>query len=269
LALVLRAQGNLKGSFDALKEADHIRGKFPILPVLNSMLEKCNVRLWLSQKNMKRIEHWAEENDIKDAKIKDASFKIPKDKKHLLITLARVFIATDNADEALNILKHLGGDAESEKRIGVLIEILILQALALQALNKKTSALKVLERALALAEPGGYVRVFVDEGPSIAILLEKLLNEKADVPRAYVKKLLSSFRLNKLIKTDDGLVERLSERELEVLRLLANGLSNKKITETLFVSLSTVKTHLRNIYGKLNVHSRTEAIVKAKELELL
>lgn len=187
----------------------------------------------------------------------------------MLITLARVFIATDNADKALNILKHLGGDAESEKRIGVLIEILILQALALQTLNKKTSALKVLERALALAEPGGYVRVFVDEGPSIAILLEKLLNDKAGVSRAYVNKLLSAFQVDKLIQTKDGLVEQLSERELEVLRLIAAGLSNRRISEELYISLSTAKTHLRNIYGKLNVHSRTKAIVKAKELALL
>jgi LuxR family maltose regulon positive regulatory protein len=269
LALVLRAQGNLKGTFDALMKADHIRGKFPILPVLDSMLEKCNVRLWLSQKNMKRIEHWAKENDIYDVYRNDASFKIPKDREQLLITLARVFITQDKADEALDILKHLGGYTESEKRIGALIEILILQAQALQAQNNTASALKVLGRALALAEPGGYVRVFVDEGPSIAGLLEKLLDRKSDVPRAYIKKLLSAFRLNKMIKADDGLVELLSERELEVVRLISAGLSNKKITEALFISMSTVKTHLRNIYHKLNVHSRTEAIAKTKELELL
>ena len=76
-------------------------------------------------------------------------------------------------------------------------------------------------------------------------------------------------RLNKLIETDDGLVERLSERELEVLRLIVAGLSNKKIMEELFISLNTVKTHISNIFSKLDVHSRTEAIVKAKELDLL
>ncbi len=100
-------------------------------------------------------------------------------------------------------------------------------------------------------------------------LLEKSLDTNVDVPRVYVKKLLSAFRLHKLIETDDGLVERLSERELDVLRLIAGGLSNNKIMAELFISLSTVKTHIRNIYSKLNVHSRTEAIVKAKELDLL
>ncbi len=109
----------------------------------------------------------------------------------------------------------------------------------------------------------------MDEGPPLAELLEKILDAKVDVSRAYVKKLLSAFRLSKLIKTDDGLIERLSERELEVLRFIAAGLSNKKIMEELFISLSTVKTHIRNIYSKLYVHSRTEAIVKAKELDLL
>jgi LuxR family maltose regulon positive regulatory protein len=126
-----------------------------------------------------------------------------------------------------------------------------------------------LKKALSLAEPGGYTRVFVDEGPHIAKLLEKTLDAKGKSPRAFVKKLLPAFRLRQIMQSDGGPIEGLSERELEVLRFIAAGLSNKKITEELFISMSTVKTHLRNIYGKLNVHSRTEAIVKAKELGLL
>jgi LuxR family maltose regulon positive regulatory protein len=146
---------------------------------------------------------------------------------------------------------------------------LVLLALVQEAQGDISPALASLERALVLAEPEGYLRIFVDEGPPIAELLEKVLDTKTAVPRAYMKKLLSAFRLNKLAIEDDALVENLSERELYVLRLIAAGLSNKKIMEELFLSLSTVKTHIRNIYSKLNVHSRTEAIIKARELNLL
>jgi len=269
LARVLQAQGDFQGALDALQEADQVRGKFSVMPMLIGMLEKSKVRLWLAQDNTTAIESWAQENGVYDAGESFVLTEIPEEKKPLLITLARVFIAQHKMDEALGLLESLKESAEEGENINILIEILILQALALQNQNNITFALKALERSLVLAESGSFIRIFVDEGPPLAKLLEKILNENADVPRAYVKKLLSAFRLSKVIRTDDGLVERLSERELEVLRLIAGGLSNNKITEELFISLSTVKTHTRNIYSKLNVHSRTEAIVKAKDLELL
>jgi LuxR family maltose regulon positive regulatory protein len=103
----------------------------------------------------------------------------------------------------------------------------------------------------------------------MAELLEKMIDARKDVPRAFVKKLLSAFKLMRIAKHHDGLLEPLSERELEVLRFIAAGLPNKKITEQLFISMSTVKTHLRNIYGKLDVHSRTEAVAKAMDLGIL
>jgi len=185
------------------------------------------------------------------------------------IMFARILLAQGRLNDASGLLDRLNKEAKEGGRILSQIETLLVKALVLWTQRNITEALIVFGKALSLAEPGGYIRLFLDEGPLIAELLEKILAAKADVPRAYVKKVLSAFRLNKLVKTDDGPVERLSERELEVLRLIAAGLSNQKITEALFISLSTVKTHLRNIYGKLNVHRRTEAIVKAKELELL
>jgi LuxR family maltose regulon positive regulatory protein len=166
-------------------------------------------------------------------------------------------------------LDRLSKVSEKGGRVLNQIEALLVKTLALRAQKNIIEASAALGKAVSLAEPGGYIRVFLDEGAPIVELLEKMLDAKVDVPREYVKTLISNFRLNKLIKTDNCLIEKLSERELEVLRLIAAGLSNKKITEALFISMSTVKTHLRNIYGKLEAHSRTEALAKAKELKLL
>lgn len=182
---------------------------------------------------------------------------------------ARILIAQGRFDDALELLNRLIAEDEKAGRVLNQIETLILQSLAFKKLNKEAKSLAALKKALSPAEPGGYTRVFVDEGPHMAKLLEKILDAKGKIPRTFVKKLLPVFRLRQIMKSDDGLVEGLSERELEVLMFIAAGQSNKKITEELFISMSTAKTHLRNIYGKLNVHSRTEAIVKAKELGLL
>jgi len=269
LACVLQAQQDFKGASDCIAKADLIRSKFPILPVLSGMLEKRRVQLWLTQKRKSQVTRWAMDNATDDTYKRFVHSKVAGENEPPLFTLARVYISQAKMDEALELLNHLEKSAISSGRINNLIEALVLQTLTLSASKNWAAALQTMERCLALAEPGGYIRIFIDEGPLIAKLLEKCLDSKVTVPRAYVKKLLSAFRLSKLIKTDDELVEQLSDRELEVLRSIAAGLSNKKITESLFISLSTVKTHLRNIYGKLNVHSRTEAVAKADELDLL
>ncbi len=182
---------------------------------------------------------------------------------------ARIFLDMGDTSSALKVLEAFRQQMEKKDWKDEQLKIIVLQAITQNAHGEKDKAAQLLREALVLAEPEGFVRTFVDEGLPMAELLEKILKEKSTVPRAYVKKILSAFRLEKTIKTDDGLVEHISKRELEVLRLLASGLSNKKIMEELFLSLSTVKTHIRNIYSKLNVHSRTEVIVKANELDLL
>ena len=160
--------------------------------------------------------------------------------------------------------------AEDGGWMGIAIELLILQALALQGQNKTAEALDALHRALLLAEPEGYVRTFVDEGaPMVALLREAAAR---GIATGYVNKLLAVSGVSEyegVGLTDQPLIDPLSERELQVLHLIATGLSNREIAERLVVAVSTVKTHINNIYRKLDVSKRTQAVARAREMELL
>ena len=158
-----------------------------------------------------------------------------------------------------------------------MIEILALQALAYQARGDLSLALPPLKRALALAEPEGYVRIFADEGQPMARLLSEAVAR--GVAPGYAEKLLTacsqksevitSLPPSSLPPSPQPLVEPLSQRELEILQLIAQGLSNREISERLFLALSTVKGHNQNIFGKLGAQRRTEAIARARELGLI
>jgi LuxR family maltose regulon positive regulatory protein len=200
------------------------------------------------------------------------------------VTLTRVLLARykiDRADgsmlEAMGLLERLLQAAEAGGRMGSVIEILVLQALAYKAQGERPSALVPLKSALTLAEPEGYVRVFVDEGRPMA----QLLSEAAahGIMPDYTGRLLAAFEAEEQKSADEShvapappaqsLIEPLSQRELEVLRLIARGLSNREISERLFLALITVKGHNRNIFRKLQVRRRTEAVALARELGLL
>ena len=158
-----------------------------------------------------------------------------------------------------------------------MIEVLMLQAVALKAQGRQAEALAALERALALAEPEGYARVFIDQGEAMAALLSQV-----DILPAYVGRLLAALENETTAEQrtteepalspgldQSSLVEPLSERELELLRLIAAGMTNRAIAESLMVSVNTVKTHARSIYGKLGVRNRTQAAARARELGLI
>jgi LuxR family maltose regulon positive regulatory protein len=193
------------------------------------------------------------------------------------ITLARLMLAAyrssrveGNLRNALRLLERLLTAAEEGKRTGSLIEILIVQALAQHARGNKLQALASLKRALTLAEPEGYLRIFVDEGQVMTELLTGL--SEMEGLKEYVRKLLSAFGKQgdaHLPPPSQPLIDPLSDRELEVLRLVAQGLSNDEISKRLFLSVSTVKGHNLRIFGKLQVKSRTEAVARARELGLL
>lgn len=183
-------------------------------------------------------------------------------------------MAQGRLDEALGLLMRLFKIVEAAGAMAPAIGILVLQALVLQAQGQGDQALDALERALSLAEPEGYVRAFIGEGAPMGELLRQAAARGIAVE--YVGKLLSEWakemRRGEPAEESPSFpagVEVFTERELEILRLLAIGLSNREIAEQLFLAVGTVKKYTSNIYGKLSVHSRTQASAKARELGLL
>jgi LuxR family maltose regulon positive regulatory protein len=173
-----------------------------------------------------------------------------------------------SAEDAARLLERLRAAAEAGQRTGSVIEILVLQSLVHQARGDIPGALVRLERALALAEPEGYVRVFLSAGPPMVTLLRAAAKRR--ISWAHVRRLLDAAdRGESPRKEPRRLVEPLSERELEVLRLLGTDLDGPAIARRLVVSLNTLRTHTRNIYAKLGVNSRRAAVRQAGELNLL
>jgi len=191
------------------------------------------------------------------------------------LVLARILIAQGRLDEAARLLERLLKVAEAGGRISKEIEILILQALTHQAGGEADRALSALERALILAEPEGFIRIFVDEGPPVAHLLYEAA-ARGTAPD-YVHQLLDAFSTAEAEQTGPTktrvpkpqLVDPLSEREIEVLQLIAEGLTNREIASRLFLALNTVKVHTSNIYGKLGVNNRTKAVARARALGII
>jgi LuxR family maltose regulon positive regulatory protein len=196
------------------------------------------------------------------------------EKHKLPISQARVYLAQGDALKALTVLKSYRQQVEEKGRCDKLLRAIVLQATALHAHGKEKQSLRVLGEALTLAEAGSLIRVFVDEGAPMADLLSKAATQK--IMPNFVNKLLIEFITEEMQNKDKtaqlhtpALIEPLSERELEILRLIAQGLSNREIGERLFLALNTIKGHNRRIFSKLQVQRRTEAVARARELKLL
>jgi LuxR family maltose regulon positive regulatory protein len=186
-----------------------------------------------------------------------------------------VLSAEGRLDEVLHLLERLAEDAEAWHISSRLIEIMMLQSLAYQAKGDKDRAMTALENALTLAEPGRFIRTFVDEGPSMAQLLLEAVAR--DIMPEYAQRLLAAFPASEPAQADavsdhtpeTELIEPLSEREVEVLHLIAERLTNQEVASRLFLSLNTIKAHARNIYDKLGVNNRTQAVARARALGIL
>ncbi len=266
MARIREAHGDLDGALDLLYEAErlYMRDFFPNVRPVAALV----TRVWVAQGRLGEALGWAREQGLEVSD--DLSYL--REFEH--ITLARVLLArykSDRADrsilEAMGLLERLLKAAEEGERTGSVIEILVLQALAHQTQGDIPAALMPLQQALTLAEPEGYVRIFVDEGPPMAVLLEEAA--KHGIAPNYVRQLLTATgSAEDRTPVKQVLIEPLSERELEVLRLLGTDLNGPEIARELIVSLNTVRTHTKNIYTKLGVNNRRAAVRRAEELDL-
>ena len=231
-----------------------------------SRFERLQVEIWLAQDRLRTAVQWSDEM------IQDDAVKGRPESDVAQLEVARVLIVKGDIpslEEALALIQSLHQKAEADGRTGIVIEALALQALAYEKRADIANAMNSLAQALRLAEPEGYLRVFLDFGRPMARLLQEA--HSRDVMSDYVEKLLSAFgdALLLILPVGGILPDPLTIREMEILKLLSAGLSNREIAVELVISPETVKKHASNIYGKLGVGSRTEAAARARELELL
>jgi LuxR family maltose regulon positive regulatory protein len=263
------AQGDLGSARAFLQEEERILPGFKPFFEARSHYLACRVLVHLAKGDFAAAARLVKENGLRS----DDPLNFRGEQDH--ITLSRVLIAQGSYDEAESLLRRLAKEAQAGERFGRLIEILNLQAVALRALDRGSEAIPLLDASLALAEPEGYIRIFIDEGEPMAKLLEEAIRK--GIHPEYARQLLAAFPESstrpqsnqELQKHNLVLIAPLTGRELEVLRLIAAGLSNKEIGQRLSISLRTVKFHTTNIFTKLEVDGRAGAAVKAGELELL
>jgi LuxR family maltose regulon positive regulatory protein len=273
-ARILQAQGNTTAALEAIAKGVLLIETNGVFSEAREAVVTAEVRLQLEQGNNLAAARWAE--SLEEGVRAGDSFRFDNELAH--ITLVKVLLAQNRLDEAVDLISRLEAQAETGGRTGRLIEILILKAMAMQKMGQPARALVTLEQCLALAELEGYTRIFLDEGRSMQMLIAQwLAHDSASPMRDYAIQLLSQFDAEpqgyataqeKGFPTG-GLIEPLSQRELEVLQLVALGKTNHEIARQLFVSPGTVKAHTASIYRKLDVANRTEAVAHARERGIL
>ena len=275
LARLEQARGNTREALAILDRLLQLARQRHFPPQLLTQEAAVRARLELGQGNLATAIRWADSSGLSTR-----DEELPYSLEDEYLSLARVRIAQGRDDPAapflqdvLRLLDRLLQDAEAKARLGSVLEILVLRALALDARGNRTSALATLERALVLAQPEGYIRLFVDEGEPMLALLRQA--QAHSTVLGYIATLLAASGEPPLTDRSSSapgserLLEPLTEREREVLRLLLEGASNREIAHRLVLSVNTVKRHVYNLCGKLGVQSRTQAIARARSLNLL
>jgi LuxR family maltose regulon positive regulatory protein len=279
LARVRQARGDEQGALDAVQTAIEVAERFDAMEVDDIGAALCRARLWIAQGKIEAAARWAEARALD----KDLSLDMLRQEIRSAFSLyrfgeyaawARLLLAQDRPREALDVLEPLLQAAEEAGWVIYAAEVLAVKALALYAHRRLPQALAALERALALAEPGGFVHLFVQKGPPMGQLLREAASR--GIAPQYVGELLAAvdgYEYGRAAGVSPAsaqpLVEPLTERELEVLRLLPTHLSSTEIAEQLLISVHTARFHIKNIYSKLHAHSRGQAVARAEDLGLL
>ena len=276
MARIREAQGDLDGTLDLLHEAEFLYVS-AFSPNVHPIAAQ-KTRVWVAQGRLGEALSWAREQGL----TAEDNLSYLREFEH--ITLVRILLAqygSDHTDssirDAIGLLERLVKAAQEGGRMGSVIEILVLQALAHHAQGDISSALIPLQQALMLAEPQGYIRIFLDEGSPMGQLLREAAARR--IMPNYTGKLLAGFGAEQNRSADESpfltapasqpLIEPLSQRELEVLHLFKTDLLGPEIARELVIALSTVRTHSKSIYSKLNVNDRRAAVKRAAELNLI
>jgi LuxR family maltose regulon positive regulatory protein len=271
LARARAAQGDWEGAFAALDELAEYGLNKP--QAVNPVVELTRAKLWVAQGKVDAAQRWLHAVGIE----KDGEINFYNQENFIL--LARILVVQKEWDQAAELLDRVLKVTEAGNRRGSLIELLILKTLIHHGQGNQDQAVESLGRALAIAEPEGYKRLFLDEGEPMEALLHRASTQH--ISEEFIRELLTTFEAEAPEGADHSalqvkgkspppsLVDPLTERELEVLRLLKTQLSGPEIARELTIALSTLRTHTQGIYSKLNVSNRRAAISKAEELGLI
>lgn len=268
-ARLSESAGEWDAALEWLDEARRGYVKNPI-PILQPIAAR-KARIYLKQGRLERAQAWARERGIATGD----EVRYLTEYEHL--TLAQVRLAEGHFTGINDLLERLLTLAETQKRTGSVIEILLTQALVHQAQGSRRNALVTLEQALVLAEPEGYLRIFIDKGEAMRLLLLNFRETRTAHPlHSYAGKIVAAFAKPAKVASQPmitakttAIIEPLTDRELEIIGLIADGKSNGEISQQLYLAISTVKGHNMRIFAKLQAQNRTEAVARARELGLL
>ncbi len=262
LARLEQARNNREKAQEAMRRVEQLIAEHPPSPRWSIQVKFEQALVWLAQGNWEGPFQRIQKRGLQ---IDD---EIPYRQELEYLLLLRVLLAQGDYGSAITLSSRLLQLADTTGQMGLIIEVLILQALAYQGMKETEQALAALERAFALAQPEGYARIFLDEGEAMTRLLCQA--QSRQVGNGYAAVLLSGVERTSGMTQPSMqlLVEPLTAREVEVLQLIKTGCSNQEIADQLVLSILTVKRHISNIYDKLGVKSRTQALAIGKELKI-